>query len=97
MSTYFVSRHTGAKDWLNEEGVSVDYVVDHLDVSRIEPGDQVIGSLPINLAAAVCEKGASYFHLSIELPLNLRGCELSSDLLRDYGACIQQYHVSKAN
>ncbi|WP_295584919.1 CRISPR-associated protein Csx16 [uncultured Lamprocystis sp.] len=95
MTTYFVSRHPGAFEWADAEGITVDHIIDHLDPSIIEPGDMLIGSLPVNLAAAVCERGAHYLHLSLDLPVTLRGRELSAQQMRDCGARIERYLVRR--
>jgi CRISPR-associated protein Csx16 len=92
--TYFVSRHPGALDWAAEEGVVVDQVVEHLDIETVAPGDTVIGSLPVNLAAEVCARGAAYLHLSLELPAELRGKELTAAEMRSLGAELRPFHVS---
>ncbi len=95
MTTYFVSRHPGAFEWADAEGIAVDRVIDHLDPAIIEPGDMLIGSLPVNLAAAVCERGAQYLHLSLDLPVTLRGRELSAQQMRDCRARIERYLVRR--
>jgi CRISPR-associated protein Csx16 len=95
MTTYFVSRHPGAHDWAVEEGLTVDAVVTHLDPRTVEPGDRVIGSLPVNLAAAVCARGARYLHLSLELPAPLRGRELDAAQMRACGARIEEYRIER--
>ena len=89
MSTLFVSRHPGALDWAAGEGVAVDAVIAHLDPETIQPGDVVIGTLPIHLAAQVCERGGRYLHLSLELPPEQRGRELSAADLRRLGARLE--------
>jgi len=93
MTTYFVTRHPGARAWAAEEGIEVDDVIDHLDPTRIEPGDTVIGSLPVNLAAAVCDRGGRYLHLSLDLPADLRGRELTVEQMRACGARIEEFRV----
>ena len=95
MSTYFVTRHPGARDWAREESLAVDEVIDHLKPERIRPGDRVIGSLPVNLAAEVCERGGIYLHLSIDLSRGLRGKDLSAEEMRACGARIEQYEVHR--
>lgn len=95
MTTYFVSRHCGALDWAAQMGIHVDAVVEHLDPDVIRDGDTVIGTLPVNLAAQVCERGARYLHLSLELPLELRGRELTADAMRAYGARLQAFHIER--
>lgn len=93
MTTYFVTRHPGARDWAAEEGFPVDLVVDHLDVQAIAVGDTLIGSLPVNLAAEVCARGGAYLHLSIDLPRELRGKDLTAEQMRACGARIERYLV----
>lgn len=93
MTTYFISRHPGAIDWATEEGLVVDRQIAHLDTDTLQPGDVVIGTLPVNLAARVCERGGCYFHLSLELPPDWRGRELSAADLRQIGARLQEYRI----
>lgn len=95
MATYFVSRHPGAHDWAAEEGFEVEAVIVHLDPALIQPGDRVIGSLPVNLAAEVCARGARYLNLSLDLPPELRGRELSTEQMRACGARIEEYRITR--
>ncbi|MBK1646705.1 CRISPR-associated protein Csx16 [Thiocapsa imhoffii] len=97
MSIYFVTRHPGAYDWAFAEGLQVDAVVAHLDPAIIQPGDQIIGSLPVNLAAEVCTRGGRYLHLSLDLPPDLRGEELSIEQMRTCGARIEEYRILPVN
>jgi len=94
LTTLFISRHPGARDWAAEEGVTVDAVIAHLDPETIQPGDAVIGTLPMHLAARVCERGGRYLHLSLELPPEWRGRELSAADLRQCGARLEEYRVT---
>lgn len=94
MTTLFVSRHPGALDWAAGEAVAVDQVIGHLDTELIQPGDVVIGTLPIHLAARVCERGGRYLHLSLELPPDWRGRELSAADLRRFGARLEEFRVT---
>lgn len=93
MSTYFVTRDPGARDWAIEEGFQIDVIVPHLDPAIIQPGDLVIGSLPVNLAAEVCARGGRYLHLSLDLPPALRGRELGTEQMRACGARLEEYRV----
>ncbi|MDD5297615.1 MAG: CRISPR-associated protein Csx16 [Rhodocyclaceae bacterium] len=96
MTTFFVSRHPGAVAWASRQGLAVDRLVAHLDTADIQPGDVVVGTLPVNLAAEVCRQGGRYLHLALELPLEMRGRELSADDLERFGACIAAYTVEMA-
>lgn len=93
MTTVFVSRHPGAVEWADRRGIVVDRRVTHLDVAELEPGDTVIGTLPVNCAAEVCKRGARYLHLSLDLPAEARGVELSADDLERYGARVERFIV----
>lgn len=93
MTTYLVSRHPGAWAWAAEEGIPIDRLVEHLDPGAIQPGDCVVGTLPINLAAAVCERGGRYLHLAMHLSRQSRGQELTPERMRAYGARVEEYRV----
>ena len=93
MTTWFVSRHAGALQWMRQYGPAFDRHVPHLDLAQVRRGDTVIGTLPVNLAAQVCVRGASYLHLSLAVPAELRGRELGMDELRDLGATLQPFVV----
>jgi CRISPR-associated protein Csx16 len=95
MTVYFVSRHVGAKDWAIEQGIACDVCIPHLDPALVQPGDVVIGTLPVNMAAIVCEQGGRYLNLSLNLPLEARGRELSAGELKKYGARVEEFVVSK--
>lgn len=95
MTTYFVSRHPGALDWAAQEGIKVNRLVAHLLTDEIQRGDVVLGTLPVQLAAQVCERGARYLHLSLDIPQDLRGKDLSADDMRVCGARLEEFHVEK--
>ncbi|MBP8111223.1 MAG: CRISPR-associated protein Csx16 [Agitococcus sp.] len=90
MTTYFVTRHAGAKAWAQMQGISCDVCVAHLDPAIVQKGDVVIGTLPINHVVEVCARGAIYLHLSLNLPLEARGQELTAEDLQRYGAKLEE-------
>lgn len=96
MTTFFVTRHPGAAAWAREQGLAVDRAVAHLDPAAVQSGDIVIGTLPVNLAAEVCARGARYLHLSLDLPADWRGRELSAADMRACGARVEEYRVERA-
>ena len=91
--TIFVTRHPGAAEWAADNGFQAATQVEHLDVADIAAGDVVAGTLPVHLAAAVCEAGAAYWHLTLELPAHLRGVELSAAQMVEAGARVERYTV----
>lgn len=95
MTTFFVSRHPGAGAWLGAQGLAVDRTLAHLDPADVQAGDVVIGTLPVNLAAAVCARGARYLHLSLDLPADWRGRELSAADMAACGARLEEYRVQR--
>jgi CRISPR-associated protein Csx16 len=96
MTTYFVSRHAGAVEWASTQDLGIDVWLEHLDAASVIPGDIVAGTLPVHLAAAVCERGAIYLHLAIDMPGQLRGGELTAEQLEQMGARLEKYDVSRS-
>jgi len=92
--TWGVSRHPGAVAWVEAQGVRADRVVAHLDVDSLRPGDTVVGTLPVHMAAAVQARGARYLHLALDLPPQARGVELSAEDMARYGARLVEARVS---
>jgi CRISPR-associated protein Csx16 len=97
MTTYFITRHPGAIAWAAQQGIHVDRQIAHLDIDLIQPGDTVIGSLPVNLAAEVCGRGAAYFHLSLQIPESWRGRELTAEQMTAFGAKLERYQLQKTD
>ncbi len=93
MTTYFITRHPGAITWARQQGIKVDRQLAHLNPALVQPGDVVIGTLPVNLAAEVCGRGGRFYNLSLDLPPEARGRELSADDLDKYGARLEEYAV----
>ena len=94
MTTWFISRHPGARAWAAGQGLRIDQYLTQLDTVRIQSGDTVIGTLPVHLAAAVCSQGARFFNLSLDLPAHWRGRELSADDLRQCKARLEAFQVT---
>lgn len=69
--------------------------ITHLDPDTIQAGDTVLGTLPVNIAAEICDRGARYFHLSLDLPEELRGHELTVEQMDACGARLTPYIVTK--
>ena len=95
MTTYFISRHSGAIAWAESQGFHVDQQLAHFEVSVVNAGDSILGTLPVNLIAEVNQRGGRYFHLTLELPAQLRGPELTGEMMQQYGARLEEYTVQK--
>ncbi len=94
MTTLFVTRHAGAVEWARRQGIAARAVA-HLDPETIGPGDRVLGILPVHVAARVCERGGRYFHLSLDLPPEARGRELSADDMERHGAQLTEFSIRR--
>ena len=93
MTTWFVSRHPGAKEWIKKQSISIDYFVEHIDIHMISSGDTVIGNVPLQLAAQICAKGARFICLSVTVPSTLRGHELTKDVLTHLKCSLKEFYV----
>jgi CRISPR-associated protein Csx16 len=92
MTIYLVARHAAAMRWLKAQlpgGVPIA----HLDMTRIDRGDVVAGTVPAHLAACLTEKGARYLHLALDLAPAQRGLELADDDLLKSGARLIELRV----
>ncbi|MGB1258310.1 MAG: CRISPR-associated protein Csx16 [Thiolinea sp.] len=97
MTTYFISRHPGAVAWAESEGFHVDQRLAHFEVAMVQPGDIVLGTLPVHLIAEVNVRGGRYYHLTLSLPAALRGKELSAAEMREYGARLEGFSARREN
>ena len=96
MTTWFVGRHEGAKEWIMRQGIKIDKMVTHLgSEDRIQQGDTVVGTLPVNLAAQIHSLGAYYINLSLDIPENLRGAELTAEMMQQCHARLQRFEVKE--
>lgn len=95
MTTWLVTRHPGTVQWMRHHGTPFDRHVTHLYLQDVQPGDTVIGTLPIHLAAQVCARGAHYWNLTLQLPEHTRGRELAAEELGQFHAALEQYDIRK--
>ena len=94
MRTYLVTRHDATVAWACAQGL--DFVHKrHLEPLEIEPGDRVIGTLPVPLVAEILERGASFEALELDLPEAMRGRELEASDLERYGARLTPYFATR--
>ncbi len=93
MTDWFVSRHPGAVDWARSRGITADRWVDHLNTTEVAQGDCVMGTLSMEAAAQVCERGARFFALTMALPPAQRGIELARHDLNRLNCTLKEYTV----
>ncbi|SES91608.1 CRISPR-associated protein Csx16 [Oceanicella actignis] len=96
--TIIVTRHPGAVDWLRAQGILGDEIVRHMTdehIAALRPGDRVVGTLPVELVARLCDLGVICDILSVNLGNERRGHELSADELQAAGARLVRMHARK--
>lgn len=93
--TLLVSRHAGAVAWLRDALQAPHAeVVAHLDdTEALQPGDQVAGTVPLHLAAALCTRGVIVLGLDLPVSLAQRGQALGAEEMRRAGARLTRYRV----
>ena len=80
-----ISNVEGTIRWLKSKPVFRDFEpVPYLGrlVDQLEPGDIVVGTLPLALAADVCAKGAEYWHINFRRP-RAKGRTLTAEELEE--------------
>ena len=85
-----VTRHQGLVEYLTQEGYTWDEVVSHVSDPSILDGKDVLGVLPIGLAA----RCRSISELQLELPAELRGKELTAEQTREFSRGVRTYVVT---
>ena len=93
LTTWFVSRHPGAIEWMKKQNIHIDRWETHLDPERVQTGDTVIGVLPLNIVATICEKGAKFYALTMLVKQEQRGVELDASELTEIGCKLCRYDV----
>lgn len=96
MTIYFITRHAGALAWAKQQNLSFDVHLEHLlDINLLQAGDTIIGTLPINLVYALNVKQVRYIHLSLNIPPQLRGIELTTAQLNECQATLEEFSVQR--
>lgn len=95
MTTYLITRHAGAVEWARRRGIAFEHLHHLEDLSRIGPGDRVIGPLPLGRIADIVAAGAYYEAIEMDLPETVRGSELTADEMARHEAHLVRYHVER--
>lgn len=99
MTTSFITRHPGTIEWAKNENILTENVTlcATFDPETVQPGDLVIGTLPAQLAARICERGGRYQHLTLDLPETLRGQELGLEQMRACNARLEEFYIQRSS
>ena len=73
--------------------MQVDFWVEHLDPASVNVGDVVMGTLPVYLAAEVCQRGAKFYFLTLHVAPEQRGQELSVEEMQQARCNLTPYLV----
>jgi len=91
MSVVIVSRHSGAVEWLRQQGITGEVIPHVGDAAQIQ-GRIVVGALPLHLAAECAEVWA------VDMPglrPEQRGQDLTPSEMDAAGASITRYVVRR--
>ena len=85
MKVYLISRHKGTIEYFKERIPDIE-VIEHLDdINAIEDNSTIYGNLPINLIEKlVNEKNCRFILVTLNVPKELRGQELTKEQLEKY-------------
>jgi len=98
MTTYLVSRHPASIQWIEQQGIHIDQFLNHFTqehLEQLQSKDTVVGILPIQIVAQINQKGAHYYHLTLNIPFEYRGKELTLQDLNRFKASLIEYQVEK--
>lgn len=93
MTIYIVTRRACAVEWLRSrgyDGTAIPQWGDE-DIARLQPGDIVIGVLPVLIIRDILNSGARFIlpHLP-GIAFGQRGQELTPDEMEAAGACLHE-------
>lgn len=91
---YFVTRHRGAVTWAARNGLRARKVeTSNFDPAVLQPGDVVMGILPMHLVAEVNRRGGHYWNLTMDVPPEWRGRELTAEEMTACHARLEEFRV----
>jgi CRISPR-associated protein Csx16 len=94
MTTLFVTRHPGAIEWAARRGIGARLVA-HLDPAIVQPGDIIMGTLPLHVAAEACARGARFKSLEMDLRPEDRDRDLTAEEMEDRGARLEEFFIKR--
>ena len=93
IETLIISRHAGAMGWIQKHHPEFAEceLITHAS-PEILKGKRVIGILPIQLAVLATE----FWNLSLNVPANMRGKELTIEDMEKFDCKIEQFQITKS-
>jgi CRISPR-associated protein Csx16 len=97
IKTFVVTRHVGALEWIESQGIQIDEYLTHVsNTQTFTHGDVVIGALPLHLIAELNQMGVTYLNFSINVDAAHRGMELSAVELLKFNPRLEYFEVTKS-
>lgn len=97
-SIWIINRHQSTVEWFRQHYDIQVGTLDYLDDESMEllnSGDTLLGNLPLQEIAKLCDKGINYYE--IRMPIthspHIRGQELSLEQLKQHPPMLIQYKV----
>lgn len=91
-----ITRHSAAKDWLCDQFPNDDVTVHSHYTPGLEYGfTLVVGILPLPLIANLNKMGIRFMLLTMNVPEEFRGVELTKDQMVEFGAKLEEYQVMR--
>ena len=94
MKILVVTRHTATCNWLKTqlEGHALHFTA-HFSHEMAEGFEVVVGILPINLVADLNALGIRFFMVTMDVPAELRGKELTEEQMVECNVKLEQFSV----
>ena len=94
MKILVVTRHTATCNWLKTRLAEHDlHFTAHFTAEMTEGFEVVVGILPINLVADLNARGIRFFMVTMEVPAELRGKELTEEQMVECNVKLEQFCV----
>ncbi|EGQ9880477.1 TPA: CRISPR-associated protein Csx16 [Vibrio vulnificus] len=64
---YLICKYSGAQEWLSQQGIHIDHVVDSIHLIDVSQGDKVYGDVPVSLLRDLSKKQVSYWEIKADI------------------------------
>lgn len=94
MKKLIVTRHAGLIEYLRRNNITGD-VTPHLNLDEVSSNiTQVWGVIPLPLIAKLNEKGIDVYNVNLNMPLELRGKELTLEQMDQVDVAVNKVTVT---